>query len=173
LEETVLLDVTSCTYGGKRYWFRCPTCNRPAITLFVVGPPFGCRVCMARLRESAGIRLGRDSQARLACFERHRIHIRLLGFAMRILKTLTSMKISRKASSMQSMQILGIGDGVHRGCADLRDCFHSIGRSSTLCRSVRARRRASATICHQSSSKARRRIRAATSSRSAWSSTRC
>jgi hypothetical protein len=29
VQETVLLD------GGKRYWFRCPTCNRRAGTLFI------------------------------------------------------------------------------------------------------------------------------------------
>jgi hypothetical protein len=40
VEQTVLLE------GGKRCWFRCPTCNRRAGTLFIVGPPFGCRVCM-------------------------------------------------------------------------------------------------------------------------------
>jgi hypothetical protein len=40
VEQTLLLE------GGKRYWFRCPTCNRRAGTLFIVGPPFGCRVCM-------------------------------------------------------------------------------------------------------------------------------
>jgi hypothetical protein len=44
--ETVLLD------DGKRQWFRCPTCNRRAGTLFIVGPPFGCRVCMALAYQS-------------------------------------------------------------------------------------------------------------------------
>jgi hypothetical protein len=52
LEQTVVLEVTRCTYGGKRYWFRCPTCNRRATTLFVVGPPFGCRVCMGLAYDS-------------------------------------------------------------------------------------------------------------------------
>jgi hypothetical protein len=51
-EQSVALDVTSCTYGGQRYWFRCPTCNRRATTLFVVRPPFGCRVCMGLAYES-------------------------------------------------------------------------------------------------------------------------
>jgi hypothetical protein len=46
VEQTVLLE------GGKRYWFRCPTCNRRAGTLFIVGPPFGCRVCMELAYES-------------------------------------------------------------------------------------------------------------------------
>jgi hypothetical protein len=59
VEETVLLD------GGKRDWFRCPTCNRRAGTLFIVGPPFGCRVCMGLAyqsqRQSAEERIRRQA----------------------------------------------------------------------------------------------------------------
>jgi hypothetical protein len=69
VQETVLLELTTCGYGGKRYWFRCPTCNRRAGTLFVVGPPFGCRVCMglayASQRESALNRSRRRAMRRL------------------------------------------------------------------------------------------------------------
>jgi hypothetical protein len=52
LEQTVVIEVTRCTYGGKRYWSRCPTCNRRTSTSFVVGPPFGCRVSMRLACES-------------------------------------------------------------------------------------------------------------------------
>jgi hypothetical protein len=52
VQETVLLEVTSCGYSGKQYWFRCPTCNRRAGTLFLASRPFGCRVCMRLAYES-------------------------------------------------------------------------------------------------------------------------
>jgi hypothetical protein len=46
----------------QRDWFRCPTCNRRAGTLFIVGPPFGCRVCMGPLTRASGNPLKRESR---------------------------------------------------------------------------------------------------------------
>jgi len=43
----VHLDTTPCNYGGKRWWFLCPNCNRRCRILYL--PPGGsyflCRIC--------------------------------------------------------------------------------------------------------------------------------
>ena len=43
----VHLDTTPCNFGGKRWWFRCPNCNRRCRILYL--PPRGeyflCRLC--------------------------------------------------------------------------------------------------------------------------------
>jgi hypothetical protein len=44
--ETVRLDKTSCHYGGQRYWFRCPRCNRRTATVYYAVRPIRCRVCL-------------------------------------------------------------------------------------------------------------------------------
>lgn len=48
----VSLVTTSCYFGGKRWWFKCPlllpngfTCNRRVGVLYLVGKYFGCRKC--------------------------------------------------------------------------------------------------------------------------------
>jgi hypothetical protein len=84
LEESVVLDVTRCTYGGKRYWFRCPTCNRRATTLFRSGSSVRMpSLYGARLRQSAGIHCGQNSHAcetASASFECQRIYISFWDF---------------------------------------------------------------------------------------------
>lgn len=61
VECVVQLTTTRCNLGGERFWFYCPNCNRRTGSIFIVGPPFQCRVCL-RLRyqsqrESHGMRL--------------------------------------------------------------------------------------------------------------------
>ncbi|MGL5097534.1 MAG: hypothetical protein ACRDD1_18245 [Planctomycetia bacterium] len=44
-EYAVRLDGTPCTLGGRRPWFRCPTCDRWAAILYS-GAVFQCRNCL-------------------------------------------------------------------------------------------------------------------------------
>jgi hypothetical protein len=48
-EETILdaidLDSTPCTYGGRRYWFRCARCYRRVGVLYAPGKYWRCRHC--------------------------------------------------------------------------------------------------------------------------------
>jgi hypothetical protein len=46
VKETVRLDTTHCHYGGQRYWFRCPRCDRRTAVIYIVDRPFRCRVCL-------------------------------------------------------------------------------------------------------------------------------
>jgi hypothetical protein len=43
---TVWLATSSCIFGGRRFWFHCPSCHRRTGSIFLVGPPFKCRVCL-------------------------------------------------------------------------------------------------------------------------------
>jgi hypothetical protein len=47
LDYYVYLDTTPCNFGGKRWWFLCPNCNRRRRILYL--PPgatyFLCRIC--------------------------------------------------------------------------------------------------------------------------------
>lgn len=43
--ESVCLDTTPCHYGGHRWWFTCPGCQRRRAVLFSVGGVFRCRGC--------------------------------------------------------------------------------------------------------------------------------
>jgi hypothetical protein len=54
---TVRLTTSRCNFGGERFWFRCPTCNRRSRSIFIVGPPFQCRVCLRLTYESQRERL--------------------------------------------------------------------------------------------------------------------
>lgn len=47
LDYPVSLDTTSCTYGGGRYWFRCPAvgCGRRVALLYLGSRYFACRHC--------------------------------------------------------------------------------------------------------------------------------
>lgn len=41
----VNLDTTSCTYGGSRWWFRCPGCAARRAVLYCVNGVFACTGC--------------------------------------------------------------------------------------------------------------------------------
>lgn len=47
LGQEIRVTTTSCHFGGKRFWFVCPTCNKRAETLYL--PPTKnkllCRKC--------------------------------------------------------------------------------------------------------------------------------
>lgn len=44
LDYEIKLDVTLCNFGGVRYWFKCPQCNKRACVLYG-GTIFKCRYC--------------------------------------------------------------------------------------------------------------------------------
>ncbi len=41
----VRLATTPCNYGGVRWWFRCPCCNRRVAVLFIMGVMLRCVTC--------------------------------------------------------------------------------------------------------------------------------
>lgn len=43
--ETVYFEWTPCNFGGYRYWFLCPNCNRRVALLYGAGKYFLCRKC--------------------------------------------------------------------------------------------------------------------------------
>ncbi len=43
---TAWLDSTPCTYGGSRWWWRCPSCSRRCARLFIVTGGLGCLRCL-------------------------------------------------------------------------------------------------------------------------------
>ncbi len=51
IEDTVLLELSACPYGGHRLWFRCPICyaeKQTRCTRLYIPPgrySFGCRQC--------------------------------------------------------------------------------------------------------------------------------
>lgn len=45
VEQVILLDWTSCNYGGKRPWFLCPHCHKRVAVLYGAGKYFLCRHC--------------------------------------------------------------------------------------------------------------------------------
>lgn len=45
IHQTVMLEITPCTLGGHRRWFRCPTCARRVAVIYGAGRLFACRVC--------------------------------------------------------------------------------------------------------------------------------
>jgi len=45
VEEAVSLETTPCTYGGERWWFRCPGCGSRRAVLYCLGGLFRCRKC--------------------------------------------------------------------------------------------------------------------------------
>lgn len=49
---------TKCNFGSERFWFYCPNCDRRAASIFVVGPPFRCRVCLRLTYQSQRQRYG-------------------------------------------------------------------------------------------------------------------
>src|SRR5947209_17652403 len=52
IKRTVLLTRTLCHFGGERVWFCCPRCDRRTSSIFLVQPPFACRVCLQLRYES-------------------------------------------------------------------------------------------------------------------------
>ncbi len=45
IRQVVMLESTPCTLGGRRSWFRCPTCARRVAVIYGVGRLFACRIC--------------------------------------------------------------------------------------------------------------------------------
>ncbi len=43
--QTIFLDKTRCNYGGFRYWFKCPKCNKRSGVLYSKHNNFFCRKC--------------------------------------------------------------------------------------------------------------------------------
>jgi hypothetical protein len=55
IQQYVKVDSTPCTFGGQRYWFRCPSagCARRAAKLYLdEGERFACRNCCRLVYES-------------------------------------------------------------------------------------------------------------------------
>jgi hypothetical protein len=46
VRSAVRMTTDWCNFGGERFWFQCPTCNRRTGSIFIIGPPFQCRVCL-------------------------------------------------------------------------------------------------------------------------------
>ena len=44
-QERVNLEHTTCTFGGSRPWFACPSCSRRAAVLYMWSGVFRCRHC--------------------------------------------------------------------------------------------------------------------------------
>jgi hypothetical protein len=46
-EQIIYLDTTPCNFGGQRWWFRCPECNRRCRILYHASgyTDFACRIC--------------------------------------------------------------------------------------------------------------------------------
>tara|TARA_R100000544_G_C2227255_1_gene61737 strand:- start:5013 stop:5651 length:639 start_codon:yes stop_codon:yes gene_type:complete len=51
LNYKVDLETTKCNFGGLRYWFRCPECNKRACVLYG-GTIFKCRSCHGLVHKS-------------------------------------------------------------------------------------------------------------------------
>ena len=45
IRQAVMLETTPCTLGGRRSWFRCPTCARRVAVIYGAGRLFACRIC--------------------------------------------------------------------------------------------------------------------------------
>ena len=45
VNRPILLTSTPCNYGGVRQWFRCPSCQRRAAVLFIMGGALRCAKC--------------------------------------------------------------------------------------------------------------------------------
>lgn len=43
--QVVSLETTACNYGGKRYWFSCPHCNKRVAVLYELHDQYRCRKC--------------------------------------------------------------------------------------------------------------------------------
>lgn len=45
VDRHVWLTSTACNYGGARWWFRCPCCQRRAAVLYIMGGALRCTRC--------------------------------------------------------------------------------------------------------------------------------
>lgn len=45
IRQTIMLETTPCTLGGRRQWFSCPTCARRVAVIYGAGRLFACRQC--------------------------------------------------------------------------------------------------------------------------------
>jgi len=45
MRHKVLLTTTPCYFGGRRYWFLCPKCERRVAVIYGIGKCFECRSC--------------------------------------------------------------------------------------------------------------------------------
>jgi len=45
IRQTVWIESTACTLGGRRRWFACPACNRRVAVIYGAGRLFACRQC--------------------------------------------------------------------------------------------------------------------------------
>lgn len=43
--QKIPLTKTGCNFGGFRWWFKCPLCNKRVGKLFLYGSVYGCRHC--------------------------------------------------------------------------------------------------------------------------------
>jgi hypothetical protein len=51
LNYPIELETTKCNFGGERYWFKCPECNKRACVLYG-GTIFKCRTCHGLVHKS-------------------------------------------------------------------------------------------------------------------------
>jgi hypothetical protein len=51
LNYEIELEATKCNFGGERYWFKCPECNKRAGVLYG-GTIFKCRTCHGLVHKS-------------------------------------------------------------------------------------------------------------------------
>jgi hypothetical protein len=51
MDYEIELDTTKCNFGGERYWFKCPECNKRACVLYG-GTIFKCRSCHGLVHKS-------------------------------------------------------------------------------------------------------------------------
>lgn len=43
--QCIAISTTECHYGGQRYWFHCPHCQRRSSNLYLLHGDFACRQC--------------------------------------------------------------------------------------------------------------------------------
>lgn len=70
--QTILLASTECSYGGRRYWFLCPTCESRVGSLYkpLTDALLECRTCKGLIYELA---LYRKSKSEAMLKSLHRL----------------------------------------------------------------------------------------------------
>lgn len=51
-QQSIQFTSTTCNFGGQRYWFLCPDCDRRVAVFYFVANRWTCRVC-GRIRYSS------------------------------------------------------------------------------------------------------------------------